>query len=115
MSINKISEFKLFPKKIRDKLRYELNWRFFIQYRFDKFFSYKKYKIQNSSIKKHIIQNNEGYYKKFNSLIILTTFQKKLKLTQYPKSFRFLLSSFERFRCLLYNILLSYIHLRLLR
>ena len=38
MSINKISEFKLFPKKIRDKLRYELNWRFFIQYRFDKFF-----------------------------------------------------------------------------
>ena len=79
MSINKISEFKLFPKKIRDKLRYELNWRFFIQYRFDKFFSYKKYKIQNSSIKKHIIQNNEGFYKKLNSFHYFNNVPKEIK------------------------------------
>lgn len=77
-SLHKIFDLRFFPKKLRNKLVYELNWRFFIQHRLDKFIPYKKYKIQNSYIRDYIIKNNEEYYKKIDSSFFYNNIKKSI-------------------------------------
>jgi hypothetical protein len=76
--VRKINQIKFLPNRIKNKLSYELRWRFFIQNRFDKLIPYKKYNISNKNIKKKIIEKDNGFYENFVSSHYNKNFSKEL-------------------------------------
>lgn len=76
--VRKINQIKFLPHRIKNKLSYELRWRFFIQNRFDKLIPYKKYSIRNQNIKKKIIEKDNGFYENFVSSHYNKSFSREL-------------------------------------
>jgi len=52
------------------RLRYELRWRFFIQFRVDKIIPYKKFYINKNNLTKIKLVNHQKFYKNLKSSII---------------------------------------------
>jgi hypothetical protein len=65
--VRQIPQTKLLPSKIKERLAYELRWRFFIQHRFDKIFPYKKYIIRDKKIKNFLKNKHDEFYNNYSS------------------------------------------------
>lgn len=65
--VREIPQIKFIPSKIKERLAYELRWRFFIQHRFDKIFPYKKYTIRNKKIKNFLKNKHDEFYNNYSS------------------------------------------------
>lgn len=65
--VRQLPHVKFLPYKIKNRLAYELRWRFFIQNRFDKIFYNKKYIIKDKKIKNFLISKHDNFYYKYCS------------------------------------------------
>ena len=76
-SLNKLLISNKFLKKFFNKLSIELRWRFFIQNRFDRMFSFKKYYVSEKKVLDHI-QKDIIFYRKLKSGYITSDYLNKI-------------------------------------
>ncbi|MDB3888259.1 hypothetical protein N9341_01820 [Candidatus Pelagibacter sp.] len=65
--VRRLNHIKFLPSIIKNRLVYELRWRFFIQNRFDKIIPYKKYIIQDKKIKNLLKNKHDSFYDEYCS------------------------------------------------
>lgn len=62
--------FNIINRKILYRLRYELRWRYFIQFRLDRIIPYKKFYVNKNNLKKIKLVNHKKFYENLKSSII---------------------------------------------